>query len=106
MHSQKGPWVHMVSRGKQKRKSLVQLGDVIHIAHTRRSCDLRSILLVLVELRVNVFRDLWEWIRGVSRPEEVLGIEVISLLLWSCDRDAIQPHLEAVRNERLVGPAM
>jgi hypothetical protein len=85
---------------------VAQLRDVINVAHTCRSRNLGGILLVPIELRVNLFRDLGKGIRGILGPEKVLRIEVIGLLLRRCDRDAIQFHFEAVRNECLICPAM
>ena len=90
----------------KKRKYFQQLGDVIDVAHTRRSCDLRGILLVFVKFRVDVFGDLWEWIRSVFRPEKVPGIEIICLLLGRSHRNTIKLHFEAIGHECLVGPAV
>jgi hypothetical protein len=55
---------------------VAQLGDVIDAAHIRRSCDLGGILFISIEFGVDVFRDLWEGVRSVFRPEEVLCVEV------------------------------
>lgn len=79
----------MVKGGNEGTK-VAQLRDIVDVAHTCRSCDLSGILFIPNEFRVNVFCDLGEWIRGIFRPEKVLRVEVIGLLLRRCDRDAIQ----------------
>lgn len=95
----------MVKGGNEGTK-VAQLRDVVDVAHTCRSCDLSGILFILVEFRVNIFRDLGEWIRRIFRPEKVLRVEVIGLLLRRCDCDTIELHFETIRNERLVCPAV
>ncbi len=63
-------------------------------------------MLIPIELRVDVFRDLGEWISGILYPEKVLRVEVIGLLLRRCDRDVIQLHFEAIGDEGLICPAV
>lgn len=68
----------------------IQLRDIINVADPRTPCNLRRVLLVLVQLRVNLLRDLWERISGITRPEEVLRIEVVRALLGLGDDDAVE----------------
>jgi hypothetical protein len=96
---------NLVSNGKEANKD-EQLRDVVDVAHTRRSCDFGGILLIPIELCVDVFRDLGEWIRGVLGPEKILRVEVIGPLQRRCDRDAIQLHFEAIGDEGLICPAV
>jgi hypothetical protein len=91
---------------EEKGHKCAQLRDVVDVAHTCRSRDLGGILFISIELRVNVFRDLREGVRSVFRPKKVFCIEVIGLLLWRRDRDAIQLHFEAVRDEGLICPTV
>jgi len=98
--------ISAIVKGGHKGTKVAQLRDVVDVAHTCRTCDLSGILFIPIEFRVNVFRNLGKWIRGIFRPEKVLRIEVIGLLLRRCDRDAIQLHFKTIRNERLVCPAV
>jgi hypothetical protein len=84
----------------------LQLRDVIHVGHARRTSDLGSILLVFVELDIDVLGDLRKRPRCIAMPEEVLGVEVIRSLLRQSNDDAVELELEAVGNKGLIRPAM
>lgn len=94
-----------------KKNHHPHLRNVIDITNPSAPRDLRRLVLILIQFDVDVLRDLWERIRRIARPEEVLRVEVVRAF-WlrglrrrgRGDGNTVEVHLQAVGDEGLVGP--